>query len=167
MPLLKDRELLKSGISILSLEKAAEYIVEHGVLEEHFRVEGCFDSNEYELISGNKVVENCCEDIPPTPDLTHSPSQVDELIDIIASSPRYDPKYDTRIELEMAFFEKTLNIKFLLRLHRMIEEFKEKGVVWGVGRGSAISSVILYILEIHDIDPCEYGIPFHELSKER
>lgn len=167
MPILKDRELTKSGVSILTHEEAARRIMRDGKLEPYFKVEKTYDSKNYELISGQKVIENCFEDIVEEPYLNHTGEDIDTLVDILTASERYDPKRDNRIEFEIAFFEKTKNIKFLLRLHQLVNDFKKKNVVWGVGRGSAIASYILYLLEVHDINPCEYGIPFHEMSKER
>ncbi len=167
MFVLKDRILLPSGISLLTPEQAAKKIVAQGNLEPHFRVEQCFAAKEYELITGNRVLENTMEDIPPSPDLQHTNQDYDRLVDVIVNSERYSPSMDDRIALEMEFFDRTMNVKFLLKLHDLVTQFKKEGVVWGVGRGSAIASLVLYLLELHDINPCEYGVPFHELSKER
>lgn len=167
MPLLKDRFLTKSGISLLEVEQAARKILYDGELPDHMKVEDCWDTKEYEVLSGKKVAENCFEDIVEEPDLSHTDEEFEQVIDIIEASPRFDPKYANRIEQELVFFDKTKNIKFLIRLHEMINQFKEENVVWGVGRGSSIASYVLYLLEVHDINPCIYGIPFHEMSKER
>lgn len=167
MPLLKDRFLTKSGVSLLEIDQAAKKILHDGELPPHMKVEECIDVREYETLSGKKVVENCFEDIVEEPDLAHGESEFDEVVGIIEKAPRFNPKYIDRIEQELSFFDKTNNIKFLIRLDRMVKQFKEQNVVWGVGRGSSIASYVLYLLEVHDINPCVYGIPFYEMSKER
>lgn len=48
----------------------------------------------------------------------------------------------------------------------LISKFREEGIIWGVGRGSMCSSIIFYVLGLHDVDPIKYDIPFSELTKE-
>lgn len=166
MPVLTDRELLKSGISLISHEAAAAKLVREGTLPDHMKVDESWEAKEYRLIYNENFMVNFFANDVELPDLSHRDEHFDQLVDILEVSPRYDPTRVDRIETELTFFDRTFNIKFLLRLHRMVEDFKRDGVVWGVGRGSAVASYVLYLLEIHDINPCEYGIPFHELSKE-
>ena len=63
-----------------------------------------------------------------------------------------------RIDLELDRFY-TSNLNMLLRTTIFITDtFREKNVVWGVGRGSACSSYILYLIGIHDIDSVYYEL---------
>lgn len=88
--------------------------------------------------------------------------------------PRYTALLDThgydvvvaRLNAEYAFFHKTNNITSLDECAKLITKFKENDVIWGVGRGSACASLLLYLIEVHDVDPIKYEIPFSELSKE-
>ena len=41
----------------------------------------------------------------------------------------------------------------------------EKDFVVGVGRGSSVSSLCLYLLQIHLIDPIKYGLDVKEFLK--
>lgn len=51
------------------------------------------------------------------------------------------------------------NLNALLRTTvYIVDVFKEKNIVWGVGRGSACSSYILYLIGIHDIDSVFYDL---------
>lgn len=43
-------------------------------------------------------------------------------------------------------------------IHYVIDTFKLNNVVWGIGRGSCVSSYILYLLEVHDVDPITYEL---------
>lgn len=166
MLVLKDRSLSRAGISLLSHESAAQKIWEEGTLLDIYKVNHSKDSNEYELRYQEDVVFNEFSDEVDYPNTIHTDQELDELLGILEQSPRFDSRWMPRILEEIEFFDKTLNIKFLLALHVMITQFKENGVVWGVGRGSSVASMVLYLLEIHDINPVTYGIPFYELSKE-
>jgi DNA polymerase III alpha subunit len=63
-----------------------------------------------------------------------------------------------RVNLELERFYEA-NMHMLLRTTIfIIDTFKEKNVVWGVGRGSSCSSYILYLVGVHDIDSVLYDL---------
>jgi len=48
-------------------------------------------------------------------------------------------------------------------LHYLVDIMKQNNVIWGVGRGSSVSSYVLYLLGVHrinsmfyDLDPGEF-----------
>lgn len=166
MLVLKDRLLSKSGTSIVDDDRAAQMIVEHGCLKDGYKVHCSKDSKNYELIYGEDIIFNEFEEDIEEPIIEHTEDHVDCLVNLLEKSDRYNEKYVGRVIEELEFFSRTNNIKFLLALNDLILEFKNDGVVWGVGRGSSVSSYVLYCLYIHDINPLEYDIPFKELSKE-
>lgn len=49
----------------------------------------------------------------------------------------------------------------------IVDTFKEKNVVWGVGRGSSVSSYVLYVLGVHDIDSVHWNLDIEEFLKKR
>lgn len=60
----------------------------------------------------------------------------------------------------------TSNLNLLLRTTVFIvDTFREKNVVWGVGRGSACSSYILYLIGIHDIDSVQYELDISDFLR--
>lgn len=128
-----------------------------------------FHSLTYDFLNNTAISEPCVE-INPTPSESHQHTEDDILFlrDLLVNSPRFDgsDKMRERIEEELSFFERTLNIIFVLYCVDLIESFKKNGVVWGVGRGSSCASLIFFLLDITDVNPLKYGIKFHELSKE-
>jgi DNA polymerase III alpha subunit len=71
-----------------------------------------------------------------------------------------------RVKYEMSVYS-SLNLLNLLRtMVYIIDTYKENNVVWGVGRGSSVSSYILYLLEVHDIDSVMYKLEFSEFLGE-
>lgn len=70
-----------------------------------------------------------------------------------------------RVQTELTVFFKLELVELLKTLIYIIDSFKEKNVVWGVGRGSSVSSYILYLLEVHDIDSVTYELDFNEFLR--
>lgn len=102
------------------------------------------------------------------PEHLNDAASFERLVSLIKQSERFVVKEETldRLEKELEFFSRTGNIGFLLAVQQLFQKFKDDGVVWGVGRGSACASMVLYILGVHDIDPVKYDIRFSELSKD-
>lgn len=68
----------------------------------------------------------------------------------------------SRIIKELKIYNK-LNLNDLLRaLIYIIDTFNKENVVWGVGRGSSVSSYVLYLIGVHDIDSVLYDLNFSE-----
>ena len=40
----------------------------------------------------------------------------------------------------------------------VINTLRKNDIVWGVGRGSSVSSYVLYLIGVHDVDSVEYGL---------
>lgn len=81
-------------------------------------------------------------------EVARNPSLTDEDVEIRIQ------RIDDEIE---RYYQSNLN--FLLRTTLyIIDTFKEQNIVWGVGRGSACSSYILYLIGIHDIDSVFYEL---------
>lgn len=58
---------------------------------------------------------------------------------------------------------KRRNLDNLFRaLVYVIEVLKDSGTLWGVGRGSACASFLLFLIGIHLVDPVKYGIEYTE-----
>lgn len=73
-------------------------------------------------------------------------------------------RYD-RIKQEFRLYEQ-LNLTIVLQtMVYIIDIFKKNNVVWGVGRGSSVSSYILYLLEVHDVDSVDFDLDFNEFLR--
>jgi DNA polymerase III alpha subunit len=47
----------------------------------------------------------------------------------------------------------------------IVDTLRENKVLWGVGRGSSVSSYVLFLLGIHKIDSIKYNLPIEEFFK--
>jgi DNA polymerase III alpha subunit len=70
-----------------------------------------------------------------------------------------------RVNKELSEYKKNNIIDILKVLIYTIDIFKTNNIVWGVGRGSSCASYILFLLEVHSIDPIKYNIPLSEFFK--
>jgi DNA polymerase III alpha subunit len=70
-----------------------------------------------------------------------------------------------RVCVEYMMYEERGLIDVLRALIFLVDHFRENGTVWGVGRGSSVSSYILYKIGIHKIDSIKYDLPIEEFLK--
>jgi DNA polymerase III alpha subunit len=67
-----------------------------------------------------------------------------------------------RVDYEMNVFEKYELEDMLRSLVYMVDTFRQNNVVWGVGRGSSVSSFVLYLIGIHRVNSITYDLDFDE-----
>jgi DNA polymerase III alpha subunit len=48
----------------------------------------------------------------------------------------------------------------------IINSLTTNNVVWGVGRGSSVSSYVLYVIGVHDVDSFQYGLNIDDFLHE-
>jgi len=126
------------------------------------------DAEQYEFLYNEEIIAKESDDEWIEEDTSFDPLDENYVLDRIYTSPRYKDtdEEDARLEQELEYFDRTMNYPLLFALIKLVDQFKKDGVVWGVGRGSSCASYVLYLLEVHDVDPLLYNIPFTEMSKE-
>lgn len=73
-----------------------------------------------------------------------------------------DQSYTDRIEIELKEI-RNRNIEPLFKtLIFIVHELKKNNKVWGVGRGSSCASLVLFLIELHQVDPIRFGISHTE-----
>jgi DNA polymerase III alpha subunit len=81
---------------------------------------------------------------------------------------RYSTDFDVRakrVATELALYNK-LNIENVLRtIIYIINTLDSKNVVWGVGRGSSVSSYVLYLIGVHDVDSVLYDLDINDFLR--
>lgn len=70
-----------------------------------------------------------------------------------------------RLQDELALFRKYNMIPVLKSMKYIVDTLRKNNVVWGVGRGSSVSSYVLYLIGIHRIDSVKYDLPIEEFFK--
>jgi DNA polymerase III alpha subunit len=71
-----------------------------------------------------------------------------------------------RVEQELALY-KARNLYPMLQLMiYIVNTMRKHNLVWGVGRGSSVSSYVLFLIGIHKIDSIKYNLDIREFLKE-
>jgi DNA polymerase-3 subunit alpha len=56
-------------------------------------------------------------------------------------------------------------LPLLQYLKYLVDTLRLNNIVWGVGRGSSVSSYVLYKIGVHKIDSLYYGLDYKEFLK--
>jgi len=64
----------------------------------------------------------------------------------------------------MAFQERNL-LPLLNFMYYLVQTMRKNNIVWGVGRGSSVSSFVLYKIGINRINPIYYSLDFSEFLR--
>jgi DNA polymerase III alpha subunit len=70
-----------------------------------------------------------------------------------------------RVQAEYALFESKGFTKVLQFLIYFVDTLRANNVVWGVGRGSSVSSFCLFLIGVHKINPLLYNLDYREFLR--
>ena len=90
----------------------------------------------------------------------YCPNLIEWLFEQCTTSVQKD-----RVSLELELFVKhnMLNVLFFMKF--LVDKLRENNIVWGVGRGSSVSSYVLFLIGVHKIDSIKYNLPIEEFFK--
>jgi DNA polymerase III alpha subunit len=71
-----------------------------------------------------------------------------------------------RVSQELELYIKHGMYDVLHVMKYIVDTLRENNIVWGVGRGSSVSSYVLYLIGVHKIDSIKYKLPIEEFFKE-
>jgi DNA polymerase III alpha subunit len=76
----------------------------------------------------------------------------------------------TDVELQRAGMELMMYLErdmfpLLQYLKFLVDTMRVNNIVWGVGRGSSVSSFVLYVIGVHRIDPIYYDLDIREFLR--
>ena len=70
-----------------------------------------------------------------------------------------------RVEEEYKIFDEKGFTKVLQFLVYFIDTLRQHNIVWGVGRGSSVSSFCLFLIGVHKINPLLYDLDYREFLR--
>jgi hypothetical protein len=70
-----------------------------------------------------------------------------------------------RVCAEIKLFEDRHMMPVLRHLIWMVRYFRDNDIVWGVGRGSSVSSYVLFLIGINRINPLKFDLDVSEFLK--
>lgn len=76
------------------------------------------------------------------------------------------PEQNTnRCVTELEEFKQRGMLPMLKFLVYMVNTLKNNNILWGVGRGSSVSSYVLYLIGVHKIDSIKYNLDYKEFLR--
>ena len=81
---------------------------------------------------------------------------------LVAQCP--EQNYQRLID-ELDLFKQNNMMPVLKTMKYVVDTLRSNNIVWGVGRGSSVSSYVLYLIGIHKIDSVKYDLPIDEFFK--
>lgn len=75
------------------------------------------------------------------------------------------PEQTARVCEEIKIYKKYKLLDLLKVCMYLVDTFRKKNVIWGVGRGSSVSSYCLYLIGIHRVDSLKYNLDISEFLK--
>lgn len=66
---------------------------------------------------------------------------------------------------ELLMFQERNLLDLLRYLKFLVDFMRANNIVWGVGRGSSVSSFVLYLIGVHKINPIFYGLSVEEFLR--
>lgn len=70
-----------------------------------------------------------------------------------------------RVGKELLLYQKRGQFLLLQYMKYLVDLMREHNIVWGVGRGSSVSSFVLFLIGIHRINSIYYGLDVEEFLK--
>lgn len=72
-----------------------------------------------------------------------------------------------RVNQELELYIQHGMFDLLFYLKYLVDTMRANSIVWGVGRGSSVSSYVLYLLGVHKINSIKYDLNIHEFLGEK
>lgn len=149
----------KDGYITLDLDKAIDVLLEGGNIN-NFTIKSNADTKKYNLYSKTKCNvehQNLLWNVPK--------NYLDINVRDFFNNFKTDNKQTTRINQELDLFE-SRNLFIILKLMIYLVDFmKKNNIIWGVGRGSSVSSYLLYLIGVHKVDSLKYNLDIKEFIK--
>lgn len=70
-----------------------------------------------------------------------------------------------RVEEELTAYKEKNMIMLLKTLKYLVDTMRENNIIWGVGRGSSVSSYVLYLIGVHKVNSIKYDLDWREFLR--
>ena len=70
-----------------------------------------------------------------------------------------------RVGKELLIYQKRDLFPLLQYMKYLVDLMRENKIIWGVGRGSSVSSFVLFLIGIHRINSLHYDLDIEEFLK--
>lgn len=172
---LKNRLLWYDGKSSMDVDTIAAMLLNGDPIEDIFCIEYDNEVDNYNKLSKHKLdVKYGNSEINSEWNIPNNYKNINLQEYVLNIFKNKNLNYDTetlskaesRIQSELVLVNQTKLTGLFLCIIYLLDVFKEHNILWGVGRGSSCASYILYLLDLHCVDPVIYDISENEFFKE-
>lgn len=165
---LSDRTLWFDGDSVYSADTISEQILTHEITYVDRITDEIREFNLLNTSSKELKLKEKCSDLDLSWNIPEKYLKLDVLEVITDKLKDYLKRADKsersdiiqRVLKEYEIFEEKDSIVYLRLVIYIVDILTEKNIAWGVGRGSAVSCFIFYLLGLHDIDSFKYKLDY-------
>ncbi len=169
---LKDRTLYYDGDTVVSPDRVIE-LIDRG-LSDFYVTDVTDEIKQYNQYVSNPILTKTSN--RPLkfewniPEPYKSMDVVEYVTDCLKE--QHDKLHDTqyytrslRVSDELHLYKKLDLLPILRAIIYVINTLQDKNIVWGVGRGSSVSSYVLYLIGVHDVDCVKYDLDFTDFLR--
>lgn len=171
---LKDRTLYYDGDTVVSPDRVLEFI-DKG-LKDIYVSKLTDEITQFNRLSPNKILTK--EEVRPLSFQWNIPESyksmdvvqyiIDKWADECAHNDYTSDECDIRqrrVNDELHMYKDLQLLPILRVIIYVINTLQQNNIVWGVGRGSSVSSYVLYLIGVHDVDSIEYDLDFTDFLR--
>lgn len=154
-----DKFTNSKGQITLTVDKAID-ILHSGGSVENFVMHPCIDVQKY---NDNKKEKISVEHKKINWLIPHKYLQLD--IENFFNQFNLLPTQKARVQHELDLYkEKNLFVVLRVMIY-IVDIMRKENIVWGVGRGSSVSSYLLYLIGVHKVDSIKFNLDIREFIK--
>lgn len=147
-------------IELLYQDKAGALTTNHLAIDSYFR--GCAELGQVPVFK----IEELPDTIEEAVGKWYMPKQYQDIdLDLYFAQRVSSLEEAERVALELALFRERNMEQLLKFMIYLVDIMKENKIVWGVGRGSSVSSFLLFLVGLHSINPIKYELDIREFIR--
>jgi DNA-dependent RNA polymerase auxiliary subunit epsilon len=171
---LRDRTLWFDGVSSFDPNRLLDVVQKYDVQFVDYLNDDVKEYNRFSKKEHNLQVKSECGPLNSDWVLPPEYAQLDVLTylldrhDMIVAGMDSDEiaSRDIRLTQEIVRYQERGLFSVLKTIIYIINRLTAKGIVWGVGRGSSVSSYILFVIGAHDVDSYAYELDINDFLHE-
>jgi len=147
-------------VELLYQDKAGELTIGAGLLDRY--IQGCADIGQPSIFKVKELPDSIEEAVSSW----SMPDYYKELdLDTYFAQRVNTVEEAVRVADELALFrERNMDVMLRFMIY-LVDVMKENKIVWGVGRGSSVSSFLLFLVGLHQINPIKYNLDIREFIR--
>lgn len=150
----------KDLVELLYQDKAGRLTVNPNALEDYFT--GCNKLGQMPAFY-NQVLPDTIDEALKNWNIPDDIANLD--LDIYFAEKVSSIEEAHRVVEELVLFKERGLIPMLRFMIYLVCVMKEHNIIWGVGRGSSVSSFLLYLGGLHQVNPVKYNLDIKEFIR--